>query len=177
MQCTQRAAQASAAPEILQPWRGLRYAAESAYAGAAARGGLMTDQARLDQLTVNTIRTLSMDAVQAANSGHPGTPMALAPVAYCLWQRFLRFDPADPRPLRALLRPRLHAHLLAAAPGLREGREPRVRAAGRAVGQARRHQALSPARQQVRGASGVSLDLRHRDDDRSPRRRRGDERG
>jgi transketolase len=55
-----------------------------------------TDQARLDLLTVNTIRTLSMDAVQAANSGHPGTPMALAPVAYCLWQRFLRFDPEDP---------------------------------------------------------------------------------
>jgi transketolase len=56
----------------------------------------MTDQARLDQLTVNTIRTLAMDAVQAANSGHPGTPMALAPVVYCLWQRFLRFDPDDP---------------------------------------------------------------------------------
>src|SRR4051794_21543737 len=45
---------------------------------------------------VNTIRTLAMDAVQAANSGHPGTPMAMAPVAYCLWQRFLRFDPDDP---------------------------------------------------------------------------------
>jgi transketolase len=56
----------------------------------------MTEQARLDQLAVNTIRTLSMDAVQAANSGHPGTPMALAPVAYCLWQRFLRFDPDHP---------------------------------------------------------------------------------
>jgi transketolase len=56
----------------------------------------MTDQARLDLLTINTIRTLSMDAVQAASSGHPGTPMALAPVAYCLWQRFLRFDPDDP---------------------------------------------------------------------------------
>src|SRR5437763_14284076 len=55
-----------------------------------------TDPARLDLLAVNTIRTLSMDAVQAANSGHPGTPMALAPVAYCLWQRFLRFDPDDP---------------------------------------------------------------------------------
>src|SRR3989440_2657040 len=55
-----------------------------------------TEQARLDLLTVNTIRTLAMDAVQAANSGHPGTPMALAPVAYCLWQRFLRFDPDDP---------------------------------------------------------------------------------
>jgi transketolase len=51
---------------------------------------------KLDQLCINTIRTLSMDAVQAANSGHPGTPMALAPVAYCLWQRYLRFDPADP---------------------------------------------------------------------------------
>ncbi|HEY3013587.1 MAG TPA: transketolase [Nocardioides sp.] len=49
-----------------------------------------------DELSVNTIRTLAMDAVQAANSGHPGTPMALAPVAYTLWQQFLRFDPADP---------------------------------------------------------------------------------
>jgi transketolase len=51
---------------------------------------------QLDQLCINTIRTLSMDAVQKANSGHPGTPMALAPVAYSLWQHFLRYDPADP---------------------------------------------------------------------------------
>src|SRR6185437_9732982 len=50
----------------------------------------------IDQLSVNTIRTLSMDAVQAASSGHPGTPMALAPVVYALWQRTLRFDPEDP---------------------------------------------------------------------------------
>jgi len=50
----------------------------------------------LDALCINTIRTLSMDAVQQANSGHPGTPMALAPVAYCLWQNHLRFDPLDP---------------------------------------------------------------------------------
>src|ERR671926_1867985 len=50
----------------------------------------------LDLSCINTIRTLAMDAVQAANSGHPGTPMAMAPVAYTLWQRFLRFDPADP---------------------------------------------------------------------------------
>jgi transketolase len=50
----------------------------------------------LDAICINTIRALSMDAVQEANSGHPGTPMALAPVAYCLWQRFLRFDPEDP---------------------------------------------------------------------------------
>jgi transketolase len=52
--------------------------------------------ADLDQLAINTIRTLSMDAVQAAHSGHPGTPMALAPVAYCLWQKQLAFDPTDP---------------------------------------------------------------------------------
>src|SRR5215510_3324860 len=51
---------------------------------------------QLDQLCINTIRTLAIDAVQAANSGHPGTPMAMAPVAYCLWQRFLRFDPEHP---------------------------------------------------------------------------------
>ncbi|MGD1213881.1 MAG: transketolase [Terriglobales bacterium] len=50
----------------------------------------------LDQLCINTIRTLSMDAVQKANSGHPGAPMALAPVAYCLWQQFLRYDPENP---------------------------------------------------------------------------------
>ncbi|MBI4844064.1 MAG: transketolase [Nitrospirae bacterium] len=50
----------------------------------------------LDQLCINTIRTLSMDAVQKANSGHPGTPMAMAPVAYTLWQKFLRFNPDDP---------------------------------------------------------------------------------
>src|SRR5713101_8299312 len=55
-----------------------------------------TDPAHIDLAVINTIRTLAMDAVQAANSGHPGTPMALAPVAYCLWQRFLRFDPDDP---------------------------------------------------------------------------------
>ena len=50
----------------------------------------------LDQLCINTIRTLSIDAVQAANSGHPGTPMALAPLVYTLWNRVMRFDPADP---------------------------------------------------------------------------------
>ena len=50
----------------------------------------------IDTLSINTIRTLSIDAIQKANSGHPGTPMALAPMAYVLWQRFLRFDPSDP---------------------------------------------------------------------------------
>ena len=50
----------------------------------------------LDRLCIDTIRTLAIDAVQQANSGHPGTPMAMAPLVYCLWQRVLRFDPADP---------------------------------------------------------------------------------
>ena len=47
-------------------------------------------------LSINTIRTLSIDAVQKANSGHPGAPMALAPLVYTLWNRVMRFDPADP---------------------------------------------------------------------------------
>src|SRR6201988_2597199 len=51
---------------------------------------------QLDQLSINTIRTLSMDAVQEAKSGHPGTPMALAPLVYTLWNRILHFDPQDP---------------------------------------------------------------------------------
>jgi transketolase len=55
----------------------------------------MNVRAPIDQTCIDTIRTLSMDAVQQANSGHPGTPMALAPVAYTLWQDFLRYDPDD----------------------------------------------------------------------------------
>ena len=57
---------------------------------------MMQAQQDIDQLCINTIRTLAMDAVQQAHSGHPGAPMALAPVVYCLWQRFLRFDPEHP---------------------------------------------------------------------------------
>mgnify|MGYP001006275184 CR=1 FL=1 len=53
-----------------------------------------TSTTNVDQLSINTIRTLSIDAVQKANSGHPGTPMALAPVAYTLWTEWLRYDPA-----------------------------------------------------------------------------------
>ena len=49
-----------------------------------------------EQKAINSIRTLAMDAVQKANSGHPGTPVSLAPLAYTLWQKFLNFDPANP---------------------------------------------------------------------------------
>src|SRR6185369_15543658 len=55
-----------------------------------------TPTADLAQLSINTIRTLSIDAVQQARSGHPGTPMGMAPVVYTLWQNVLRFDPEDP---------------------------------------------------------------------------------
>jgi transketolase len=51
----------------------------------------------IDQIAINTIRTLTIDAVEKANSGHPGTPMSMAPVVYTLWQKFLRYDPADPQ--------------------------------------------------------------------------------
>jgi transketolase len=54
------------------------------------------DEGRLDRLCIDTIRTLAIDAVQKANSGHAGTPMAMAPVVYTLWQQFLRYNPADP---------------------------------------------------------------------------------
>ena len=54
------------------------------------------NHADLDLMAINTIRTLSIDAVQAANSGHPGTPMALAPLIYTIWNRVLQFDPRDP---------------------------------------------------------------------------------
>jgi transketolase len=55
-----------------------------------------TSAPNFDELSINTIRTLTIDAVQKANSGHPGTPMAMAPVAFTLWQDHLRYDPADP---------------------------------------------------------------------------------
>ena len=61
----------------------------------ATEQALITGQ-QLDTLCINTIRTLAIDAVQQANSGHPGAPMGLAPVTYCLWQEFLRYDPEDP---------------------------------------------------------------------------------
>jgi len=63
-----------------------------------ARHGQPTDLARkdLDELCIDTIRTLAIDAVEQANSGHAGTPMGIAPVAFTLWQQFLRYDPADP---------------------------------------------------------------------------------
>jgi transketolase len=56
----------------------------------------MTVATQLDQLCINTLRTLSIDAVEQAQSGHPGTPMGAAPAAYCLWQRYLSYDPEDP---------------------------------------------------------------------------------
>lgn len=63
---------------------------------SAIRGNLAANNPEPALLSINTIRTLSIDAVQAANSGHPGAPMALAPLVYTLWNRVMRFDPADP---------------------------------------------------------------------------------
>src|SRR5690242_4467967 len=72
----------------------------STITAARATGNRSSQQSdaerELEQLCINTIRTLAMDAVEKAKSGHPGTPMALAPVGYTLWQHFLRFDCHDP---------------------------------------------------------------------------------
>ena len=77
--------------------RGVAAARASAGRFEAAQQRMASPADRqIDQLCINTIRTLSIDAVQQANSGHPGTPMAMAPVIYTLWQSFLRFDPEDP---------------------------------------------------------------------------------
>jgi transketolase len=70
--------------------------ARDALAGRAETRAGSSGARSIDDLCIDTIRTLSMDAVQQAGSGHPGTPMALAPVIYTLWRRFLRFDPTDP---------------------------------------------------------------------------------
>ncbi len=69
---------------------------EMSAADQMAKPGAMPADTNIDTLSIDTIRTLAMDAVQKAKSGHPGTPMAMAPVAYTLWQDVLRYDPMDP---------------------------------------------------------------------------------
>ena len=80
------------------------------------------------QLSINTIRTLSIDAVQQAKSGHPGTPMALAPLIYTIWNRDMQFDPLEPdlaqsRPLRAVQWSCLDAALVRSLPHRNPGGE------------------------------------------------------
>ena len=94
---------------------------------------------KIIQLAINTIRTLSIDAVQQAKSGHPGTPMALAPLVYTIWNRVMRFDPAgpdlaQPRSVRALERPRLDAALVRAPSHPHTGGQRRLRKPRSSIG-------------------------------------------
>ena len=128
----------------------------------------------LDQLAINTIRTLSIDAVQQANSGHPGTPMALAPLVYTIWNRVMRFDPQDPIwPNRdRFVLSNGHASMLLWSVLHLTGTQAvnaEYERVGQAVGDARRHPPFPPARQQGAGASGISLGLGRRSDDRPAR--------
>ena len=117
------------------------------------------DEDRLDRLAINTIRTLAVDAVQKANSGHAGTPMAMAAVAYTLWQQFLRYDPrirTGPTAI-ASCSPAGHASMLLYAllhlAGVRRSSRHEYGTTG---SQPRRHQAISPDRQPHAGPSGIS---------------------
>ena len=123
----------------------------------------MTDTA-VDQLCINTIRTLSMDAVQQAKSGHPGTPMALAPLVYTLWNRVMRFDPADPiwpNRDRFVLSNGHASMLLWVHASLHQdtGGERRVREFGPALREPGRHPPFPPAREPGAGAPRVPLGL------------------
>ena len=130
----------------------------------------------LDQLSINTIRTLSMDAVQQAKSGHPGTPMAMAPVVYTLWQRFLRFDPDEPdlaesRSLRAVDRSCLDAALFDAPPGRCEVGQSEVRGLGTPAVSLDDIRHFRQLDSKCPGTSRIPSDVRRRDDDRSARDR------
>ena len=121
----------------------------------------------LDQLAVDTIRTLCIDMIEAADSGHPGTPIGIAPVTYTLWQRFLRYDPTDPiwpNRDRYVLSSGHASSLLWSMLHLtrRAGGRTRLRGARRGGGLARRHPAASassnskcPGHPEYRWTSGV----------------------
>ena len=137
----------------------------------------------MEMLCINTIRTLSMDAVQAANSGHPGTPMAMAPLAYCLWQEFLRYDPSDPLwPNRdRFVLSAGHASMLLYSvlhlAGVKEA-DKNSRNSEWSRRPARRHQEFPATRKPLPRPSGIASDDRRRDDDGAARpglrKQRGD---
>ena len=141
--------------------------------------------AELDELAINTIRTLSIDAVQQAKSGHPGTPMALAPLVYMIWNEVMRFDPQDPIwPNRdRFVLSNGHASMLLWSVLYLTGTRA-VNADYERLGQPAVTlddiQPFPPARQQGAGTSGISLDVGRGGDDRPARpghrqqRRHGD---
>ena len=128
----------------------------------------------LDRSSINTIRTLAIDAIQKAKSGHPGTPMGMAPVAYALWQKRLIFDPAstclaEPRPLHPLGGACLHAALRAALPDQDAGGERELRDCGRPSVTLDDIKSFPAARQRLPRPSRIPSDIRRRGDDRAAR--------
>ena len=128
----------------------------------------------LDEVCINTIRTLAIDAVQAANSGHPGTPMAMAPVGYYLWQYVLRFDPQDPiwpnrdRFVLSAGHASMLLYSLLHLTGVRAVSKDYERLGEPSV-PLEAIKALPAVAQPLPGPPGVPLDLGRRDDDRAAR--------
>ena len=135
----------------------------------------------VDSVSINTIRTLCMDAVQQANSGHPGTPMAMAPVVYVLWQDFLRFDPQDPiwpnrdRFVLSAGHASILLYSLLHLTGVKAVNR-KYETLGELAVHAGRFQEFPPTREPVPRPSRVSLDVGSRDNHRPPRPRRRDQR-
>ena len=133
---------------------------------------------QLDLLSINTIRTLAIDGVQQANSGHPGAPMGLAPVTYSLWQQVLRYDPENPTwPNRdRFILSNGHASMLIYAMlylSQVRGVNPEGERLGDCAVTMDDLKTVPPARQQNSRTSRISLDRRHRNHDWPSRPGRG----
>ena len=134
----------------------------------------LQEDGSIERLTIDTIRTLSMDAVQKANSGHPGTPMALAPVGYTLWSQFLRYDPSTPdwpnrdRFVLSVGHASMLLYSLLHLAGVEEI-DARRQEDRQGSGQPRRHREFPPARLEDAGPSRISPHHRRRDHHRAAR--------
>jgi hypothetical protein len=133
----------------------------------------MPHERDLDQVAINTIRTLAIDAIEKANSGHPGTPIGAAPTPYTLWQRILRYDPEHPDWLNRDRFVLSSGHASMLLYGLIhlwgiKAIKPSYEKVGPCFGNARRHQDVQVGREPLSRSAGIRLRIWRRNHDRSP---------